>query len=64
MDPKIIDLYDEYTGGLLNRRAFLKKLSVLAGGTAVALSLLPLLENNYAEAAMIPMNDQTGYLDQ
>jgi len=57
MDPKMIDLYDEYTEGLLNRRAFLRKLSILAGGAAAALSLLPLLENNYAKAGMIPMND-------
>ena len=57
MDPKMIDLYDEYTGGLLTRRVFLKKLSILAGGTAAALSLLPLLENNYAKAGMIPMTD-------
>ena len=57
MDPKMIDLYDEYTEGLLNRRAFLRKLSILAGGAAAAFALLPLLENNYAKAGMIPMND-------
>jgi carboxymethylenebutenolidase len=51
MDQKIINLYDEYTHSSLNRKDFMKKLAILAGGTAVALSVLPLLENNYAVAA-------------
>lgn len=57
MDPKIIDLYDEYTNGLLDRREFLSKLAMLAGGTAAALVLLPLLENNYARAQIVPKDD-------
>ena len=57
MDTKIIDLYNEYTEGLLTRRVFLKNLSILAGGTAAALALLPLLENNHAKAEMVPVND-------
>ena len=57
MDPKIIDLYDEYIHELLDRREFLKKLSVLAGGTAAANVLLPLLENNYARAEVVPKDD-------
>ena len=54
---KIADLYDEHTGGLLDRREFLEKLAVLAGGTAAAYALLPLLENNDAEAEIIPEDD-------
>lgn len=57
MDQKIIDLYDKYTHGGLSRRAFFDKLAVLAGGTAAATALLPILENNYALAEMIPEND-------
>jgi len=57
MDQAIIDLYDEYTHTPLERRVFLKRLSVLAGGTAAASALLPLLENNYAEAAMVMEDD-------
>ncbi|MDB5020080.1 MAG: carboxymethylenebutenolidase [Pedobacter sp.] len=53
MDQKIINLYDEYTHTSLNRKDFMKKLAILAGGTAVALSMLPLLENNYAAAATV-----------
>lgn len=51
MDQKIITLYDEYTHSQLNRKDFMKKLALLAGGTAVAMTILPLLENNYAAAA-------------
>jgi carboxymethylenebutenolidase len=51
MDQKIINLYDAYTHASLSRKDFMKQLAVLAGGTALALTILPLLENNYAEAA-------------
>ena len=63
MDQKIIDLYDGYTHGLLDRREFLKKLSMLAGGTAAAIALLPLLENNHAKAEVVPKNDSRLYTD-
>lgn len=51
MDQKIINLYDEYTHSKLDRKDFIKRLSILAGSTALALTILPLLENNYASAA-------------
>lgn len=51
MDQKIINLYDEYTHSKLDRKDFLKKLAILTGGTALALTVLPLLENNYVAAA-------------
>ena len=57
MDQSFIDLYDEYTHKPLQRRVFLRRLADLAGGSAAALALLPLLENNYARAAMVPEND-------
>jgi carboxymethylenebutenolidase len=53
MDQQIIALYDEYTHTPLGRRAFLRRLAALAGGTAAAYALLPLLENNYAGAAVV-----------
>jgi len=65
MDQKIIDLYDEYTHESLDRREFLKKLAILAGGTAAAHALLPLLESNYAKAEVVPKDDprlKTGYI--
>lgn len=53
MDQRIINLYDQYTHSSINRKDFLKKLALLTGSTALALSVLPLLENNYAAAAMV-----------
>ena len=52
MDQRIINLYDEYTHKPLNRQEFLRRLALLAGGTAAAMTLLPLLETNYAHAAV------------
>ncbi|MFC1739440.1 dienelactone hydrolase family protein [Planctomycetota bacterium] len=64
MDQQIIDLYDEYTNGLLARRGFLKKLTKLAGGTSTALALL-LLEDKHAQADTVSKDDprlETGYI--
>ncbi|MGH8680203.1 MAG: dienelactone hydrolase family protein [Burkholderiales bacterium] len=57
MDPRIIRLYDEYTHKPLERRVFLERLAVLAGSTAAAMTLLPVLENNYAQAAIVDPAD-------
>ena len=51
MDQQIINLYDEYTHKPLSRSEFLKRLAILAGGTAAAMTILPMLEVNYANAA-------------
>ena len=58
MDQKIINLYDSYTHSQLSRKEFIKKLSILTGGTAMALTMLPLLENNYAAAASLVDDSQ------
>lgn len=50
MDQKFISLYDDYTHGTMGRREFLDRLIKLAGGSAIAMALLPSLENNYAMA--------------
>jgi carboxymethylenebutenolidase len=57
MNQQIINLYDEYTHRPLSRQEFLKRLALLAGGTAAAMSLLPLLEGNYAAAAVTKDDD-------
>jgi len=57
MDPKIIDLHDDYLHGLLDRRAFMKKLTVFAGSVAAANTLLGLLKNDYAHAEMVARDD-------
>ena len=53
MDQKIINLYDSYTHSQINRKIFMKRLAILTGSTALALTILPLLENNYAAAAVL-----------
>mgnify|MGYP001281061347 FL=1 len=57
MDQRIINLYDEYTHKPLSRQEFLRRLTLLAGGTAMAMTLLPLLEVNYANAAVTKEDD-------
>jgi len=56
MDPKISNLYSEYSNGRIDRRQFIKKLALLAGGTAAAYSLLPVLEGNQLHAAAPSVN--------
>lgn len=57
MDQKIINLYDEYTHSQVSRKDFMRKLAILAGSTALAMTILPLLENNYAAAADFNSDD-------
>ena len=65
MDNKFTELYETYAQGLLDRRDFLKKLAQLTGGTAAAVLLLPLLEENYARAQVVAPEDsriEAGYI--
>lgn len=57
MDQKIIDLYDRFTHGGLNRREFLDRLADIAGSSTAAMALLPLLTNDYARAAVVAPDD-------
>ncbi|TCD26178.1 dienelactone hydrolase family protein [Pedobacter psychrodurus] len=57
MDQKIINLYDEYTHSQVSRKDFMRKLAILAGSTALAITILPMLENNYAAAADFSSDD-------
>ena len=52
MDQRIINLYDEYTHKPLSRIEFLRRLALLTGSTAAAMSILPLIEVNKAHAAV------------
>jgi carboxymethylenebutenolidase len=58
MDQRIMDLYDTYTHGGISRRDFLDRLAGLAGGSAAALALIPFLQDSYAQAQIIPENDE------
>ncbi len=53
----MIDLYNKYMHQFIDRREFLRRLSILAGSTAAAMALLPLLENNHAGAEVVPKDD-------
>ena len=57
MRQDIIDLYDAYTHERLDRRIFMDRLARMAGGTAAAVALLPVLKANYAKAAIVPPDD-------
>lgn len=66
MNRRIIDLYNQYQSGSLERREFLKKLAVLTGGSVAACILLPVLESSYATAQVIPEDDprlDTAYIN-
>ena len=52
-----IELHDAYTPHAAARREFLRRLGVLAGGTVATSSLLALLENHYAHADTVPVDD-------
>ena len=59
MEQKYIELYDEYThSNDMSRRDFVDRLAKLAGGSALALALLPSLENNQAKAQTVPKDDK------
>jgi carboxymethylenebutenolidase len=57
MRQEIINLYDDYTHERIGRRAFMDRLTLLAGSTAAAGALLPMLKNNYAQAAIVAPDD-------
>jgi carboxymethylenebutenolidase len=57
MRQDIIQLYDEYTHERLDRRIFMDRLAKMAGGTAAAAALVPVLKANYAKAALVPADD-------
>lgn len=59
MEQKYINLYDEYTHSKnMSRREFLDRLIKITGSSAVALALLPGLENNYVHAQTVSKDDK------
>ncbi len=48
MNPKILDLYNDYIHGEMPRRTFLKRMAEIAGSAAAAAAILPLIETNFA----------------
>jgi carboxymethylenebutenolidase len=58
VDKSIIDLYNEYVHTTMPRRDFIARLTKIAGGTAAALAVLPLIEPNYAQARQVEPDDK------
>ena len=46
MEKEIQDLYSDFKNGRVSRRMFFKKLALITGSTAAALSLFPVIEGN------------------
>jgi len=57
MNKKITRLYYEYQNGRIDRRGFIKKLTLLAGSTAAAMSLLSVLDSKSAHAFTLDDED-------
>jgi carboxymethylenebutenolidase len=57
MDQRIINLFDEYTHKPLKRQEFISRLVKLTGSMTAAMAVLPLLEVNYANAQLVPEQD-------
>lgn len=57
LSQDVINLYDAFTHGQLSRRAFMERLTRLAGGAAAATTLLGVLSNDYARAALVAEDD-------
>jgi carboxymethylenebutenolidase len=53
IDQRVLDLYDEYCHGRIDRREFLRLAALVAGGVAMAQALLP----RYAQAQTISFTD-------
>jgi carboxymethylenebutenolidase len=54
----MIDAYDEFTHVTLDRRRFMETLTRLAGSSAAAVAIAPLLAANPAHAAMVAEDDK------
>jgi carboxymethylenebutenolidase len=57
MDKKITTLYADYKQGLTNRRDFVRKLALVAGSTAAAMALIPILEEDSLGASLSGQED-------
>src|SRR4051812_1003435 len=56
-DQELLDLYDYYVHGHIDRRTFLERATKFAVGGLTALALLEMLNPQYALAAQVPKED-------
>jgi carboxymethylenebutenolidase len=57
MGAKVIEIYDKYIKGRVDRREFLRRIAHLGGRAMVAYALLARLEENSAVAEVVPKDD-------
>ena len=56
-DQELLDLYDYYVHGQIDRRGFIDRAAKFAVGGLTAAALLEMLSPNYAFAAQVPKED-------
>ena len=56
-DPQVLDLYDDYAHGRLDRREYIRRLGAFAIGGLTVEALLSSLTPNYAWAQQVPADD-------
>lgn len=57
VDPRVIELYNDYAHGHMPRRSFLSRLTGILGSAAAVSAVLPLIEPRYAQAQQIADDD-------
>lgn len=65
-DQNLLNLYDEYVHGRVDRRGFMEQASRFAAGSVTAASLLQMLSPNYALAQQVAKDDpriEAGYAE-
>jgi carboxymethylenebutenolidase len=57
-DPELLDYFDQYVHGIIDRREFLSKAAKFAVGGVTAAALLDALSPRFAEAQQVPKDDK------
>lgn len=57
ISQEVFDLYDDYAHNKIDRKAFLKKLSLYAVGAITLPALLSFISPNYVDSILVPAND-------
>ena len=57
VDPRVIDLCNDYIHGDMSRRSFLRRLTEVIGCAAAASTILPLLGSNRAWGQQVAVDD-------
>lgn len=66
MDPRVVDLYNDYIHGDMPRRAFLKRVMEIAGSAAAATTMIALVEPDWAWGRQVDPADErlaAGYVE-